>query len=65
MCSTNYWGQNNLIDFLDFLDINCDPNPCLHNGTCEGGKDSYNCTCAPGWSGATCEISNSLRYQSL
>ena len=40
-----------------FLDL-CHPNPCLNGGTCIGGMDSYNCTCATGFAGNNCTISN-------
>ena len=40
------------------LDIDdCATNPCQNGGTCTDGVDSYNCTCAPGFKGTNCGIS--------
>lgn len=40
----------------------CNPNPCMNNGTCEDGKFAYNCTCALGFTGPNCTISNITYY---
>ncbi|MBM4378309.1 MAG: calcium-binding EGF-like domain-containing protein [Deltaproteobacteria bacterium] len=32
----------------------CAPNPCLNGGTCTDGINAFTCTCAAGFSGATC-----------
>ena len=32
--------------------------PCLNGGTCTDGINSYNCTCAAGYTGENCEIGN-------
>ena len=38
-----------------FLDIDeCKPNPCQNGGECEDEINSYNCTCAPGFTGDDC-----------
>uniref|UniRef100_A0ABM0M578 Fibropellin-1-like n=1 Tax=Saccoglossus kowalevskii TaxID=10224 RepID=A0ABM0M578_SACKO len=40
----------------DFIDINeCASNPCLNNGTCVDGVDSYVCNCVVGYSGDNCQ----------
>ena len=36
---------------------NCAGNPCLNNGTCSNGINSFTCQCAPGFTGAKCELS--------
>jgi len=33
----------------------CEPNPCLNNGTCTDLFNDYNCTCATGYIGRNCE----------
>ena len=39
-----------------FSDINeCDTDPCENSGTCENTIGSFNCTCAAGYDGDTCE----------
>ena len=41
-----------------FCDINineCSPDPCLNDGTCSDGIDSYNCSCITGFTGTDCE----------
>ena len=38
------------------LDINeCRSAPCMNNGTCFDGINSYTCACMPGYTGSTCE----------
>jgi hypothetical protein len=32
----------------------CDPNPCLHGGTCTEAGDRHACACSPGYSGPDC-----------
>ncbi len=34
----------------------CDPNPCLNDGICRDGIDSYVCACSLGFIGDLCEI---------
>ena len=36
----------------------CESNPCRNNGTCVGGWNGYNCTCADGFEGNHCEGGN-------
>lgn len=36
----------------------CEPNPCQNGATCYDGFESYNCTCAPGYTGDNCQTSN-------
>lgn len=39
----------------------CAGHPCLNNGVCHDGVNSYSCTCATGFAGTNCETSkNSL-----
>ena len=33
----------------------CADDPCKNGGTCESNADTYNCTCAEGYTGTTCE----------
>ncbi|XP_028845129.1 hyaluronan-binding protein 2 [Denticeps clupeoides] len=35
----------------------CDPNPCLHDGTCEAdGDGDFKCSCPRPYSGSTCQL---------
>ena len=47
------------ICFPYFLDIDlddCNPNPCVHGGTCiDLGYRDYECLCAPEFKGVRCE----------
>lgn len=45
-----------LYDTLSDID-DCKPNPCLNNGVCEDGINSYSCECANGFIGKNCSIS--------
>ncbi|XP_065894203.1 uncharacterized protein [Dysidea avara] len=33
----------------------CDPNPCMNNGTCADGINSFTCNCVDGFTGTNCE----------
>ncbi|MFT5354673.1 MAG: hypothetical protein ACI9KE_001880, partial [Polyangiales bacterium] len=33
----------------------CDPNPCMNEGSCADGIEAFTCTCPPSFTGATCE----------
>ena len=35
----------------------CRQNPCLHEGACTDGINSYSCECANGFGGKNCNIS--------
>ena len=38
-------------------DLNmCRSSPCLNGGTCSNSPDSFECMCAPGFNGSTCEL---------
>ena len=38
------------------MDINeCESQPCKNGGHCEDGQNSYECACAPGYTGRQCE----------
>ena len=53
---------NNCFIFLFILDVDdCDPNPCLNNGECVDGVNSYVCKCPRGFAGPNCEESKELR----
>ena len=44
-----------------FSDINkCSPNPCQNNGICVDGVNSFSCSCAAGYNGTVCGISESI-----
>ena len=39
-----------------FIDINdCENSPCANGGTCEDLVDNFECTCAKGYTGPTCD----------
>ena len=41
-----------------FSDIDdCQTNPCLNDGKCVDGVNSYTCDCTHGFTGINCEIS--------
>ena len=47
---------------LFFLDINeCESRPCKNGGKCTDLINDYNCTCATGYSGKSCETGNFLK----
>ena len=33
----------------------CTPDPCLNGGSCDDNDGRYECTCAEGFDGKTCE----------
>ena len=42
--------------FNTFSDIDeCLSNPCLNGGTCNDELNSFSCTCATGYTGASCQ----------
>ncbi|KAH3796462.1 hypothetical protein DPMN_150030, partial [Dreissena polymorpha] len=46
-------------------DINeCVSNPCQNGGTCNNNLNSFNCTCAAGYAGSTCQIDFNECYSS-
>ena len=49
LCEAGFSGQ------LCDVDINeCEPSPCLNNGTCQDQVNNYTCTCIDGWVGRNC-----------
>ena len=45
------------VPLINFVCNECDPNPCLHGGTCSDGKFSdYECSCPTGSVGDRCEL---------
>ncbi len=34
----------------------CAPEPCVNGGTCTDLVDGFDCDCAPGWDGDTCQL---------
>ena len=50
-----------LVDFSSSYGSPCLPNPCLNGGNCVvDNDDTWQCNCAPGFSGDTCEHSKYL-----
>ena len=52
------WKQNGCVKLISYhcVDKNeCLSNPCQNSGTCVDGANSYNCSCAPGFTGHDCE----------
>lgn len=46
------------------LDIDeCNLDPCQNGATCTEGTASFLCTCAPGWTGTTCDEGNYSVHQ--
>ena len=44
--------------FFQISDIDdCVGNPCINNGVCIDGANTYTCLCAAGFEGANCQIS--------
>ncbi len=42
--------------FFSLLEIeHCDPNPCLHGGTCKENNGKFVCSCIQDWKGSICE----------
>jgi EGF-like domain len=67
-CPEGFSGTN-----CEVVDNVCATAPCLHGGTCtvtttvvtngisgSTGGGSFNCTCPPGWTGDTCQISKTF-----
>ncbi|XP_065901795.1 adhesion G protein-coupled receptor L4-like [Dysidea avara] len=48
-CVDGFTGENCSINIDD-----CDPNPCLNNGTCADGFNSFTCNCVDGFTGENC-----------
>jgi len=38
----------------------CSPQPCQNGGTCVDAIGAFSCTCVAGYTGATCQTSNSI-----
>ncbi|KAF8777653.1 Matrilin-2 like protein [Argiope bruennichi] len=52
-----YWDENK--GKCEAIEHPCLPNPCKNGGTCESvSTEEFNCTCAEGYLGKTCEIQN-------
>ena len=45
--------KNSIVDSENNID-DCDPNPCINNGTCTDGVDSFTCNCVNGFTGVNC-----------
>ena len=43
----------------------CTPDPCMNGATCVNGVDSFNCTCAAGYTGNTCETGRRHEYSKI
>lgn len=65
---TNHWKCLTVQIFVYFIHyitelVNCTPNPCQNNGTCNKSGNSFNCTCKQGYNGPVCD--NSKYHASL
>lgn len=59
--SYKLWYAWCCIIFLSFIgESQCDEATCNNGGTCSDEGDSFKCTCASGWEGATCNIGEQL-----
>lgn len=49
---------NAMLMHLDFSSDGdqCEPSPCLNQGSCKDHIGYYTCTCPPGFTGRNCEI---------
>ena len=62
LSSQSHWSAPELYtddEEFDYciVDIDeCELNPCLNQGTCTDGFQTYTCTCKTGFSGKNCEI---------
>ena len=55
---SNNENLNSTVSCTFYLDIDeCESRPCQHNGTCVDGIDRFDCHCATGYNGTTCETS--------
>lgn len=34
----------------------CATDPCMNEATCKQVQNSYQCVCAPGWTGKVCDV---------
>lgn len=48
------WETCREVDGICVGDDPCDPNPCLHGGSCANGTGSAVCICTTNWTGADC-----------
>ena len=55
----NYCALSVFPLFADTYD--CDPYPCLNNGTCTDMVNNYTCACQPGFEGRNCSISKFIK----
>jgi hypothetical protein len=51
-CNLGFRSTNNGAACLEVNE--CLSAPCQHGGTCIDGRDSFTCSCAPGWIGVVC-----------
>ncbi len=60
--SSVYCWKDDLFDCLLIADIDdCAVNPCNNGGTCtDNGAADFSCTCAHGYTGATCQTGKSF-----
>ena len=49
--------------YMYISDVNeCESNPCLNNGECVDGIDTFSCNCGPHFSGDNCGLCKWTRY---
>ncbi|XP_063373745.1 protein crumbs [Cydia amplana] len=56
VCDLGYYGAPGLSPNCTTLELACESGVCQNGATCSLGTDHFNCTCAPGYKGAYCEL---------
>ncbi|GBP77406.1 Protein crumbs [Eumeta japonica] len=55
-CDPGYFGASGMFPNCSTLELACEVGVCLNGATCSLAADHFNCTCAPGFKGAYCEL---------
>lgn len=56
VCDIGYYGAPGVSPNCTTLENVCEVGVCQNGATCSLGADHFNCTCAPGYKGAYCEV---------